>query len=253
MARRIIKIIRVVWVTAGLSFFLWMAYSTQSRGVPDAVLQSDPVIAVSESSQSIDFSPVDNRRSTGVVFYPGALIDPKAYAPMAHRLAEAGFPIHIVKLPLRSAIFAGQEATVLENTRRIIEANPSVQRWVLGGHSRGAAIASRFAHDTGDLFTGLVLIGTTHPKEAAFDLSDSDLLVMKICATKDGLASVPEVKETSKFLPADTLWVEIAGGNHAQFGYYGTQLGDGRADISREKQQEMTVSAFLSLLDAIDK
>ncbi len=251
--RQIIKAIRIIWVIAGLSFFLWLIYSTQSRDLPDSVLQSDLFITVSESSQSIGFTPVENRQITGIIFYPGALIDPNAYAPIARRLSENGFPVYIVKLPLRSALFPGQEATVLANSRQIIEANPSVQRWVLGGHSRGGAIASRFAHDAGELFTGLVLIATSHPKEAQFDLSNSDLLVMKIYATNDGLASVSEVKETSKFLPANTLWIEIVGGNHAQFGYYGTQLGDQRAEISREKQQEMTVSAILSLLDTIDK
>ena len=32
----------------------------------------------------------------------------------------------------------------------------------------------------------------------------------------------------------------IEGGNHAQFGDYGLQKGDGQAGISREEQQEIT-------------
>ncbi len=76
---------------------------------------------------------------------------------------------------------------------------------------------------------------------------------MKIYATRDGLASVSEIEETSKFLPNDTIWIKIDGGNHSQFGYFGTLLGDGRAEISREEQQEMTISAILSMLNDVDK
>jgi hypothetical protein len=50
-------------------------------------------------------------------------------------------------------------------------------------------------------------------------------------------------------LPAATYWIEIEGGNHAQFGYYGMQLGDNRATISREQQQTLTVQAILTALD----
>ena len=50
------------------------------------------------------------------------------------------------------------------------------------------------------------------------------------------------------FLPEQTLWTLIEGGNHAQFGYYGIQLGDDSATISREEQQAETVAAILTFL-----
>jgi len=164
----------------------------------------------------ISFVPRENQRITGLFFYPGGMVDPKAYAPMARRVAENGFAVYIVKLPLGSAPLPGQEASVMDYTRHLMETNPSVQRWVLGGHSRGAAIASRFASSNQDLFSALILIGTSHPKDSEFDLSNSGLHVMKIYATRDGLASPSEVEETSKFLPGDTVWVRIDGGNHSQ-------------------------------------
>ena len=253
--RGIWKVIRVIWIAAGLSFLLWMAYSYQSRGFPKSVLQSDRLITVSESSENISFIPIENKRSTALIFYPGGMVDPKAYAPMARHIAENGYAVYIVKLPLRSALLSWQETNVMNYTRQLMATNQSIQRWVLGGHSRGAAIASRFAADHAvyhhDLFSGLILIGTSHPKESKFDLSNSGLPVMKIYATRDGLASVSEIEQTSKFLPSDTIWVTINGGNHSQFGYFGTLLGDGRAEISRDKQQEMTVSAILSMLNSV--
>ena len=247
------RIVRTVWIVAGLSFLLWMLYSYQSRGFPASVLQSDQLITVTRNRENISFIPTGNKRVTGFIFYPGGMVDPKSYAPMARRLAENGFAVYIIKLPLGSAPLPGQEADVIDYTRQTMDANQSIQRWVLGGHSRGAAIASRFASYNNDLLSGLILIGTSHPKDDKFDLSDSGLPVMKIYATHDGLASVSEVEETSRFLPNDTIWVKIEGGNHSQFGYFGTLLGDGRAEISREEQQQMTISAILSMLNAVDK
>lgn len=40
-------------------------------------------------------------------------------------------------------------------------------------------------------------------------------------------------------------------GNHAQFGWYGDQRGDGTATISREDQQSQVVAATLRLLRAL--
>ena len=52
-----------------------------------------------------------------------------------------------------------------------------------------------------------------------------------------------------KILPSDTIRVEIAGGNHAQFGWYGNQPGDNEATIRREIQQEQIVNATIQLLE----
>ena len=52
-----------------------------------------------------------------------------------------------------------------------------------------------------------------------------------------------------QYRPQDTTEVVIDGGNHAQFGNYGIQKGDGIADITAARQQEETaeaVAAFLS-------
>jgi hypothetical protein len=250
---KVLKAIRIIWVVAGISFFGWLAYSIQSRGFPKSMVQSNQTITISETSENISFIPVEDKRDTGFVFYPGAIIDPKAYVPMAHGLAENGYSVYIVKLPFRSALLSGQEEKVMEYTRQIFDSDQSIQQWVVGGHSRGGAIASRFAYNNVDRLSGLILIGTSHPKDSKFDLSTSDLVVMKIYATQDGLASVSEIMETSVFLPEDTTWIEIEGGNHAQFGYYGRQLGDNQADISREEQQKITLSAILSLLNGVDK
>jgi hypothetical protein len=72
--------------------------------------------------------------------------------------------------------------------------------------------------------------------------------VTKIYASNDGLASAEEVESNAIYLPEDTNWVLIEGGNHSQFGYYGEQLGDNSASITREEQQKLTVNAILDVL-----
>lgn len=245
--KRLFKIIRIVWVSGGILFFVWLFYSFQAHGVDTAVLQSNETVTITETADTIRFAP-QNAKTNGLIFYPGALVEPEAYAPLARAIAEQGYLTIIVKLPLRTASFGSQEKDLMTYTQTLMAAHEEVQNWFIAGHSRGGAIAARFAHQHGDLVDGLILIGTSHPKEAAFSLANSTFPVTKIYATRDGLASAAEVKANADFLPAQTQWVEIEGGNHAQFGYYGPQLGDGRAQISRTQQQDLTVAAILTAL-----
>lgn len=250
--KRLRKVIRIVWPIGGILFILWLVYSFQARGVDPAVLQSDDQVTVLETADTIRFTP-QSPVATGLLFYPGGLVDPHAYAPLAREIASHGYTLIIIKLPLRTASFGNQEADLMASTQALIESEQTIQRWFIAGHSRGAAIAARFAHAHGDLLDGLILIGTSHPKEATYDLSAAPFTVTKIYATNDGLASAAEIEANAYLLPADTRWVEIEGGNHAQFGYYGRQLGDNGATISQEQQQRLTLEAILTALDQSDE
>ncbi len=242
------KIVRILWVTFGILFILWMANSFRARGFDKSILESDSKLTVAETSRFISFRPNASSQPVGLIFFPGGMVQPEAYAPMLRTIAEQGYSIFIVKLPFGSAPLKSQEADVINQALEIISSNESIQHWFVGGHSRGAAIASRFAYAHGASFDGLILIGTSHPKEQAFDLSDSTLAVTKIYASNDGLASPDEVKDNAIYLPANTTWVLIEGGNHSQFGYFGKLLFDNPATLSREQQQELTIDAILSAL-----
>ena len=101
------------------------------------------------------------------------------------------------------------------------------------------------------VFSTLVLIGTTHPKQD--DLSSLPIRATKIYASNDGVAPPNRTLANKGLLPATTKWVEIKGGNHSQFGHYGHQLFDGKAIISREAQQAATRSALLEALSEAEK
>ena len=83
------------------------------------------------------------------------------------------------------------------------------------------------------------------------NLSALPIKVVSIHGSNDGLATDAKIQNSLKNLPADVKAVLIEGGNHAQFGNYGPQAGDGQATISREEQQRQTVTATLELANQL--
>ncbi len=82
-------------------------------------------------------------------------------------------------------------------------------------------------------------------------MSQSWLPVLSISSEKDGLATSDKISAVKNLLPDGTTYLQIEGGNHAQFGWYGEQQGDGLATITREVQQQMVVNAVVEFLKGI--
>lgn len=245
------KVIRRVWITFGIVatilFNGWMLFSSRAQGFDKkTILASDERVRVRESSEEIVFEPVAGDARAGLIFFPGGMVDPKAYAPLARAVAEQGYETVILRLPFRQAFLESQEAEVVERARAVMERDRGTRGWVVAGHSRGGVIACRVADTHPSLPAALVLLGTSHPVDR--DLSGLRFPVTKIYATNDGLATLEKVEATRGNLPAATRWVRIEGGNHGQFGWYGRQFGDEKATISREEQQARTVETLLGVL-----
>jgi len=107
-----------------------------------------------------------------------------------------------------------------------------------------------YAYNHNDQIDGLVF-WASYPASSN-DFSGSAMKVTSIYATLDGLATQDKIDASRKLLPADTTWVKIVGGNHAQFGWYGPQTGDNPATISRLEQQAQAVQSTLELLNSVD-
>lgn len=153
----------------------------------------------------------------------------------------------ILKLPWRIAPLESHRRALADRALAILRSDS--RAWIVGGHSRGGALAARFAGEHAGELDGLLLLGTSHPREQ--DLSRLTLQVTKVYGSEDGLASESEIHEFAPLLPASTRFVRIAGGNHAQFGWYGRQIGDGAATISRMSQHEQVLEAVLQALDRV--
>lgn len=102
-------------------------------------------------------------------------------------------------------------------------------------------MAAQYAANHADdpSLAGLVLLGAY----SASDLSASNLEAIIVYGENDRVLDRDKLQKNASLLPPNSLMVEIPGGNHAGFGDYGPQEGDGPAAIAPREQQEQTADA----------
>jgi hypothetical protein len=222
-----------------LGFVIWGSTPAQPMPVVFDTFLRNPADASTKKAW-LSFVPESWQPETGFIIYPGGHVDYRAYAPTAQAIADQGFLVVIVRMPLNLAVFDPNAAA------QVIAGHPEITRWAVGGHSLGGAMAANFVYNHPGEVDGLVLWGS-YPA-ANNDLSGADLQVVSISGTLDGLSTPEKIAASISLLPTDTVWVAIEGGNHAQFGWYGDQSGDNPATITREEQQAQIVRASVDLL-----
>lgn len=236
--------LRIVWFSVVAVFMLWQWSTYQAKGIEPSFLMTDDLVEVRNGKDKISFIPKDSS-GIDVIFFPGGLVDPQAYAPLARQIAAQGYHVHIIRMLWRMSVNG------YNRIKTIFELDDKSRVYVLGGHSQGAKMAAQFVYENPGLISGLYLLGTSHPRD--IDLSGISIPAIKVYAEYDGLASVEEVEENFSRLPANTDLKLIEGGNHSQFGYFGSLLFDGSAQIDREKQHEMTVQHLVGFLNQIKR
>lgn len=177
--------------------------------------------------------------TVGLVFLPGARVDPRAYANILRPLAEAGYLVAVVKPPFGLALPNNNQPD------RIIENHPEIRHWAVGGHSLGGVAAAAYAD--GHPVSGLVLFAS-YP---ASELTRTDLITTSISGSADGLTTPADIAETKPRLPEGTRYVVVEGGIHGFFGDYGDQRGDGTPTIPRADAQAQIQQATTELLASL--
>ncbi len=191
----------------------------------------------------ISFAPENTTATTGLIIYPGAKVEPEAYAPLANKIAQAGYEVIITPMPLNFAIFDSNAAD------EVISKFPNIKNWVISGHSLGGVMAAKYASENSNIKG--VIFYASYPQ--GDELKDSNIEVTSIYGSLDGVANLEKIVGSKDLLPTSTTFVEITGGNHAQFGSYGEQSGDNPAEISVDEQIEKAANASIELLDKISK
>ena len=248
------KTIQRIWIITGLTgtaiFVTWSLLAYRAQG-PErrTALESDARVKVTAADGYWSFTPPSPARA-GLIFFPGALVDPAAYAPLVHAIAGEGYAAILVQVPRRGA-FGGAEGPEVFARARAAAAGAPVGRWVVAGHSRGGVIACYVVRDGFPGLAGAVLLGTSHPRD--FSLAATTIPMTRVYGTRDTIADVDKVERTRQNLPASARIIRIDGGNHSQFGYYGFQPGDWPATISREAQQAIVRQAILDALRTASK
>jgi pimeloyl-ACP methyl ester carboxylesterase len=237
----------MVGVVALASAFFLHSCALQPGEVALGALETGNGVIVERAPDYIGFRPRFSAEPVrkGFIFYPGGLVDERAYSPLARAIAAEGFFVAIVPAPLKLAVFNPFAAYP------VIRENRFVRTWAIGGHSLGGAMAARFVFEDSVACRGLVLYAS-YP-DASNNLSRRNLPTLSISASLDGLATPETIEATKAFLPPPPLtrFVVLEGGNHAQFGDYGRQNRDNEATMSREEQQRRTVEETVRFLRAL--
>ena len=190
--------------------------------------QGVPEIMISEEANRIVFRPPNV--SSGLIFYPGGKVDHRAYTPLMTKLADRGFLCVLLKMPLKLAVFVSDAA------EKVIDDFPEISNWVIAGHSLGGVVASSYAEKHPQQLDGVVLLASY----AASDLRESGLKVLSLYGSEDKVLNLEKYRNNRSKLPVDAVEFIIEGGNHAGFGSYGPQKGDGQAQITSDEQIRIT-------------
>ncbi|WP_429949856.1 alpha/beta hydrolase [Enterococcus sp. AZ101] len=186
-----------------------------------------------------------DQEKPALIFYQGALVENTSYSIWAKKVAEAGFSVYLVKEPLNLAVLGQNKAET------IIQSN-HLTSYVIGGHSLGGVMASRFAAEQmkDNELKGVFFLAS-YPDEKG-SLKSFQGQVLSLTGSKDGVLNWDAYNKAKKYLPEQTMYHEISGGNHAGFGSYGEQKGDKSAQVSNDEQQEWIAYQLIEWLKTIN-
>lgn len=229
--------ILILFILTGIFFgYVSDYYHPELKAVE--ALQSNQTVVVTGEDPFL-FQPVEDESAIGIIFYPGGKVDEKAYAPVMQQLAKEGYHVFLAAMPFHLAVFD------ISAAEGIIADHPEIKEWYIAGHSLGGSMAAAYAEKHANQLDGLILLAAY----SANDLTDTHLRVLSLYGDKDGILNFEKVKENEKNLPSTAETFLIEGGNHAQFGNYGFQKGDGEAEISREDQQQKTIEKIRKFIE----
>lgn len=216
-----------------IAFLLWSSvYYTADISAESAMLSDDTVKVEKIETGWLFDGPSDE---TALIFFPGAKVDEKAYSPMLRKIAEEDMDVYLVKMPLHLAFFG------INKAGEIID-NSAYEQYYMAGHSLGGAMAADYAAEHESDIDGIILFG-------AYPTKVTNLDTLLIYGSEDGVLNRKRVENASSLVSGRLRELVIDGGNHAQFGNYGEQSGDGKAGISVQDQQAQAVEAVRKFIN----
>ena len=228
----------VIALTAAVALYLGDYYRADLDAL-EAFVPAAPVVSEEWKDGTLITRPEGRDPIAGLIFYPGGKVEHTAYTPLMEALASEGILCVLVEMPFRLAVLDMNAAA------GIPEAFPEVERWYMGGHSLGGSMAASYLASHTEDFAGLILLGAY----STADLSGSGLSVLSVYGSEDGVMNREKYAEYRPNLPEGFTETVIAGGNHAYFGAYGEQDGDGTATVTPAEQLRQTVEAILTMLE----
>ncbi len=212
---------------AAIAFFVYVSSYYRADAAAEKALVSDETTVVSGTEYGWFFDGPSE--DTALVFYPGGKVEEKAYAPLLHRIAAEGMDVCLVKMPFRLAVLDKDAA------KKVMDLY-SYSKWYVGGHSLGGVMAASYAAGHEDGLEGIILFAAYPTKKIPPDMTE-----ILIVGSEDKVIRWDKIEESRQYAPGSFTEHIIEGGNHAQFGSYGEQKGDGTALVSADIQVEESV------------
>jgi hypothetical protein len=240
LKRILLTLLLVICLVVG-GFVAWANTPAKPSAEAYAAMKSSDEVKVSlDAAGRLLFEPTGAPNGVGFIVYPGARVDPRAYAPLARGIAARGSVVVVTPMLLNLAVLSPERA------QDVIDSYQEIRAWTIGGHSLGGSMAAHFARLHAGEIKGLVL-WASYPARSD-DLSASAFPVLSVSASRDGLATPAKITAARLLLPSTATYQPIEGGNHAQFGSYGTQMGDHAATIPAAEQWRLVVEATADFL-----
>lgn len=226
----------ILLLAAGCGIYVSDYYRADADAA-DALVSNDGIIVEVYEDMAV-FSPA--LPEAGFIFYPGGKVEFTAYAPLMEALAEQNILCVLVHMPGNLAVL---DMDAADDIPAIF---PQINEWYIGGHSLGGSMAASWAANNSQQIEGLVLLAAY----STSDLTGTDLSVLSLYGSQDQVMNREKYSQYLSNLPENFIEFCIPGGNHAFFGSYGIQDGDGEASITPQAQQAITVDSILSFFDA---
>ena len=238
MLKGALAVCLIVLLVIGIGGYVYVSdyYHADETALEAMVYHTDGV-QVEQDRNVIWFVP--EKPTIGLIFYPGGKVEYTAYAPLLRACAEQGILCALVQMPGNLAVLDSNAADGLQQEHSEITA------WYIAGHSLGGAMAANYAAGHNEDFGGLILLAAYSTK----DLTQTNLRVLSVYGSEDGVMNREAYEKNRANLPADTTELVLNGGCHAQFGSYGPQDGDGVPTISGEEQIRQTAEAIWAFME----
>lgn len=218
-------LILVVLVLGG--FYIYTLDYYRAEAEVQIMIEQEPERILMQDDFTAVFPDAEADRKVGLIFYPGGKVEAIAYLPLLKQLSDEGITCILTKMPFNLAVFNTDAAD------KVYSAFPEIDHWFLAGHSLGGAMASSYVEKNADKLEGLILLG-------AYPINNASLPTLAIYGTEDVQLELTKMRTAEQ--------VVIEGGNHAYFGNYGEQEGDGVASITREEQQAIAVDTIIHFI-----
>jgi hypothetical protein len=237
--KKTIKILKITLITLLSVFFvmiLGLFIYTRDSYEPLEQMYDEISLLNLEDIEIIDdidqLSYFVDQPKKNIVIIPGGKVKPESYTYLAIMLALEGYDVTIVKTVFNLAILTPNYGS------RFLK--DDIDNVVIG-HSLGGTVASMFSSEDNRVKDIIFL--------ASYPISDvSDKHVLIITGQYDLVLDQKNISESEALLPEDHVVYEITGGNHAQFGWYGEQKGDGTSTITTKEQQDVIINQIIDFI-----